>query len=78
MPAIPIQAKFRCALVVQKFGTQLVKLYPAGAGPDASEEDRAFWRATPNGSLEMFITNEKTEDFFVEGRDYRLTFEPVS
>lgn len=52
-----------------------VRLNPVYAGQDASEEDKAFWEATPNGKLEMKIDNPNAADFFEVGRQYYLTFE---
>lgn len=52
-----------------------VRLNPVYPGPDASDEDKAFWTATPNGELSMVIDNPDAAEFFELGEDYFLTFE---
>lgn len=41
------------------------------------EENRAFWEATPAGSLNLFITNAAAAQFFRPGDVHLLTFEPT-
>jgi hypothetical protein len=70
-----IRAKFHVNSVLdQGFGQQVV-MSPVYAGPDASEEDKAFWQSTPNGSLTMTITNPDAQ--LQAGKCYYLTFEEV-
>lgn len=52
-----------------------VILNPVYAGADATPENKAFWDATPNGKLEMSITNGEAAEFFTLGKEYYLTFE---
>lgn len=52
-----------------------VVLTPVYPGQDASAEDKAFWEATPNGKLEMSVTNPDAAEFFELGEAYYLTFE---
>lgn len=74
-----IRAKFHCnSTLKQEYGEhvhQQVVLTPAYSGPDASEEDKAFWNATPTGSLTMTITNPAAQ--LTAGKSYHLTFEEV-
>lgn len=51
-----------------------VVMNPVYAGPDASEEDKAFWEATPNGTLEMQVTRSQAAEFFELGETYYLVF----
>ena len=37
-------------------------------------ENKAFWDATPSGSLQMSINNPNAFDFFREGKEYYLDF----
>lgn len=79
-------AKFRCNSI-EYFqnapgGPRRVKLDPVSPrqGPNGeppSEEDRAFWKYTPSGHLEMTIDNPPATDMFEIGRDYYVTFEFV-
>lgn len=55
-------------------GNTVVKLTPVYGN---TEENKSFWEATPNGSLEMCITNPKANQFFVAGTEYYLDFTPV-
>lgn len=76
-----VQAKFTCSFKVEnKYNSQFVKLYPVGiynSQNQISDEDRAFWEATPSGSLEMYISNPDTKDFFEENKKYYVTFTPA-
>lgn len=73
-----VRAKFYCAWVKEiPAGNREVQLHPVYPGSDASQEDKAFWQATPNGSLNMHINNPPASDLFVPGDHYYLTFEPV-
>ena len=70
-----VTAKFRCNSI-EDFGTsKKVKLSPVSPGPDATEEDKAFWTATPSGTLEMQIDNPPAADIFAPGKVFYLTFE---
>jgi hypothetical protein len=43
----------------------------------ALPEDRRFAQSTPTGTLEIFVTNPKVEEFFAPGEAYYLEFEKV-
>lgn len=60
-----------------RFDQPTVILQPVYGGPDASAEDKAFWEASPNGRLEMTITNPDAAETFALGENYYLTFEPA-
>ena len=60
-----------------RYDQPTVVLAPVYGGPDASAEDKAFWEASPNGRLEMTITNPDAAETFELGANYYLTFEPA-
>lgn len=75
-----IRSKFRCAQVLEskdadgQVTAQIVKLYPVTGG---SEENKAFWEATPSGAYEVTITNKAAFDHYVPGRCYYFDSIPV-
>ena len=77
-----VRAKFRCNSIElfssERYGNQRVKLAPVTPGPNATEEDKAFWRYTPSGSLEMNIDNPGAAALFEVGEAYYVTFEKES
>lgn len=74
-----VRAKFTLQSMETYGGIQrTVKLNAVYAGKDASEEDKAFWDATPSGRIEISITNPAAADFFEFGKSYYVTFEPAS
>jgi hypothetical protein len=68
-------AKFRCNSIKDFGSSKEVELSPVYPGPTASEEDKAFWTATPTGLLQMRIDNPDASIQFEPGRSYYLTFE---
>lgn len=73
-----VSAKFYCNPVTEfAGGTKSVHLSAVYAGPDASDEDKAFWTATPMGKVELSITNPSAANFFRAGSNYYLTFVEV-
>lgn len=69
------RAKFRCNSVTDFGGnSRKVALSPVYPGPDASDEDKAFWTATPSGTLEMQIDNPAAAVQFVPGSVYYVDF----
>lgn len=54
--------------------SQIVRLHPVFS---TSEENKAFWEATPTGSIEMTITNRAAFDRFVSGKSYYIDFTPA-
>ena len=74
-------AKFRCNSIEYYSdapdGPRRVRLDPVYPSKDASEEDKAFWKYTPSGHLEMHIDNPPAADLFEIGQAYYLTFERV-
>ena len=74
-----VRAKFRCNSIElfssEPGGSRNVKLTPVTGGPEASEEDKAFWKYTPSGSVQMRIDNPPASELFEIGKTYYLTFE---
>lgn len=73
--------KFRCASVERAFdnappGTDKVTLRTTYDEP-LTKQDEAFSRYTPWGDMEFGIDNPNLAGFFVQGKDYLITIEPV-
>ncbi len=45
--------------------------------PDANDENRKFWNATPNGQVRLWIENKPAAEVFEEGKKYYLDFTPA-
>lgn len=39
-----------------------------------TDENKNFWEATPSGTIELYITNEKALDQLEEGEEYYVNF----
>jgi hypothetical protein len=75
-------ARVRAKFFVAELGTYT----PNGAGggkvvmqpvAQGSEENKAFWEATPNGKLEMFVDNPEAFARFQVGKEYYIDFTPA-
>lgn len=64
-----VRAKFRCSLARMQGEVLHVAMQPVYTG---SEENKAFWAATPAGSLDLWINNPAAHALFVEGQEYYL------
>ena len=82
-----MRAKFRCVRVsleegwgTRKDGTsgqmpmKTVRLVPV---MNASEENKAFFAATPSGSIELGILNPSAAEWFEVGKEYYIDFTPA-
>ncbi len=73
-----IRAKFKLN-EEQRFEGLASRRYKFGTvysnAPDS--ENKAFWDATPQGSIEMTVTNKDAWPFFELGREYYLDFTPA-
>ena len=68
------RSKFKCTAVEtdDRFPDgNNVKLEAVTSG---SEENKSFWKYTPSGSIQMFITNKKAVELFVAGKEYYVDF----
>ncbi len=71
-----ILAKFKVGSVTDFGNDNLnIKMSPVISG---SEENKSFSIYTPNGSIEMHITNPDVMGFFEAGKEYYVTFAPAS
>jgi hypothetical protein len=69
-----VRAKFR-VLCVTDFGQQKrVELMPVTGG---SEENKAFWKYTPSGKIEMTIDNPPASEVFAPGKEFYVDFRPA-
>ncbi len=69
-----MRAKFHVENVTSySTGAIGVLLMPIRQGPDDTQNTQ-FWKATPNGKLEMCITNPDAKDFFKPGAEYYIDF----
>ena len=57
---------------VEKRTLNFTPVYGAG-----SEENKAFWDATPTGSLQLGVVNQDAWSCFELGKDYYLDFTPA-
>lgn len=73
-----VRAKFTCTEVTQYAGgSKKVVLQPVTPPPNASEEDKAFWKYTPSGNLTMTIDNPPASSLFNAGGRYYIDFTAV-
>lgn len=55
---------------------QDVKLSPVYS-PDPESENRKFWDATPQGSIELGVINQEAWSAFELGKEYYVDFTPA-
>jgi hypothetical protein len=80
------RAKFR-VIAIEYYeypgGSARVKLSPVTASKNAAgewipnEENKAFWQATPCGSIELTINNPEGVKVFELGKEYYVDFTPA-
>ena len=46
-------------------------------GPDGSDENRAFWSASPSGEIKLGTINQAAWGRFQLGKDYYVDFSPA-
>jgi len=64
-----VKAKFICESKEQFINGGRVKLVPVTSG---SEENKNFWKYTPDGRLEMWVDNDAAFKQFEVGKEYYL------
>jgi hypothetical protein len=76
-----VRAKFICNSITRqkhwdrsKGETQTIKLTPVVGG---SEENEAFYEATPSGSIDLMTVNEEAAKNFELGKSYYVDFTPA-
>jgi hypothetical protein len=65
-----VRAKFKC----HSNANGIVSLWPV---MDGSEENKAFWDATPGGQITLTITNPAAKEQFEVGQEYYVDFTPA-
>jgi hypothetical protein len=68
-----VEKEGRCKFWCSESLRERITLEPVTHG---SEENRAFWQATPAGKITLCITTS-ARDLFVVGREYYVDFTPV-
>lgn len=72
-----VRAKFKVISITRQQGwsghkeVQSVKLQPVGGG---SDENKAFYAATPSGSIELSVVNETVGRHFDIGDEFYVDF----
>lgn len=66
------RAKFKCDEVAQRVEGKVVRMSPVTG---ETEENKAFFKWTPYGSLEMGTVNPHVE--FIPGQEYYIDFTPA-
>ena len=76
-----VRAKFKCVSITRnqhwdasKGEIQTIKLLPVSGN---SEENAAFYAATPGGSIELGTVNKAAGDAFELGKEYYVDFAPA-
>lgn len=69
-----VRAKFTCTHKSSATGIAQVSMMPVYSG---SEENKAFFDATPSGSVSMGILRPEAAEFFEVGKSYYLDFTPA-
>ncbi|PHJ55753.1 hypothetical protein VF14_36715 [Nostoc linckia z18] len=74
-----IRAKFTCQQNILNHETQTAEviLCPVTTNPP-SEENLAFWNATPAGEIKLQITNPQASAQFAVGTSYYVDFTPAN
>ena len=74
-----IRAKFKVvSKLPNQYGTGGRLVLTPVYSTDPESENKKFWDATPNGLLDMHITNQVAFDGFELQKDYYLDFTPVA
>lgn len=70
-----VRAKFRVnSVMYMEGGTAAIKLSPVTTG---SEENKAFYKWTPCGSIDLQTINEEAAKQFVPGAEFYVDFTPA-
>ena len=74
-----VRAKFRCWSLTwfdQAGSSRQVKL--SAVTDDGNPENKAFWNATPSGTIDMLVSNPQALSLFEPGKTYYVTFYDAS
>lgn len=70
-----VRAKFTCVEKTENVDGVTVKLFPVISG---SEENKAFYRFTPAGSIMLATVNKAAAEQYVVGKEYYVDFTPAA
>ncbi len=77
MAAPTVRAKFVCSSVTRFAYPGQVQVVLSPVMDSKTPENKSFWDATPNGKLDMTITNPAAGEQFEPGKSYYLDFTPA-
>lgn len=72
------RAKFRCNSVTDFGANNGEKAVLGAVTDDGNAENKAFWNATPAGTLEITVNNPDVRGFFKPGQSYYLDISEAS
>jgi hypothetical protein len=76
-----VRAKFRVSSITRsKYGAeeqQTIHLQPVTGHGDASEENKAFWKYTPSGRIELSTINPDAGNAFALDQEFYVDFTPA-
>ena len=78
-----VRAKFKVDAVTRSLQSsttesQTIHLSPVTGYSTDSEENKAFWKYTPNGKIELTCINKAAGDAFELGKEYYVDFTPAA
>ncbi len=74
-----VRSKFKCTSKTEfEYGGFEVKFVPVYGGADATDENKRFWDATPNGELRLSGIKKPVADLYQVGREYYLDTTPAA
>ena len=73
-----VRAKFVCWDKSLREGLDDTYRIHLSAVTVGSEENKSFWKYTPNGYLELDTVNPVAANMFEKGKEYYLDFTPAS
>ena len=72
-----VRAKFKLESVLYTGGSREITMTPVYSN-EPNSENKAFWEATPSGTIKMWITNKNAWPAFEElGQAFYVDFTPT-
>jgi hypothetical protein len=75
--ATKVRAKFFVSSITRISSSPATEVKLSPVMSDSSEENKAFWKATPHGLITMTIANPETADFFALEKEVYVDFTEV-
>jgi hypothetical protein len=69
-----VRCKFRCHFKENHVGGTIIKMSPVYGG---SDENKAFFAATPGGDISFYTVNKDAADQVEQGKDYYIDITPA-